>query len=228
MSLPIYKSTPDTNELSLGLAVLLQDRFTGIAQLFGKSSVVLAGVARPPYQKTTESTYLFFGVRPGTYTVQVRSDVATPYYLDVDIPVSLPMPNPRWPAFPDMTLADPSIPLSDPSQPAVYRAQRDLAALRPTTGYPFPAGATLVRGTVTFGGAPLARARVRTVVTGQSTPDPLEDYQTGVDGQFVLALVRPSGLKETITVRASHMVHPDVDVTVEVGRGTTAAVDIAL
>lgn len=211
--------TPDTTKLVLDLAVLLFDRYTGAAQLLGNPSVLLAGAPAVPYRKAPESTYLFFGVRPGSYTVQVRSSTDAPYYLGVDIPVTLPMPNPHWPAFPDVTLADPNKPLADPTQPAVYRAQRDLAGLRPSAAYPFPADATLVRGTVTFGGAPLAGATVRNLGSD-------EQYLTGGDGQFALALARPVGLKQTITLRATHAIHRDVDVTVEVRRGTTAAVDI--
>jgi hypothetical protein len=219
MPVPIFESTPDTNLLSLDLAVLLFDGYTGGSQLFGNPSVLLAGLPSAPYQKAPLSTYLFFGVRPGSYTVQVRSSDVAPCYLGVDIQVTLPMPNPLWPAFPDVTLADQSKPLDDPTQPTAYLAQRDLAALKPTTSYPFPANATLIRGTVTSGGTLLLGSLVQHLGADES-------YLTGAEGQFVLALERPVGLKGTIAVRASHPIHPDVDVTVAVDRGTTTAVNI--
>ena len=221
MATAIFKSntTLDTSELALDLGVLLFDRYTGRSRLLGDPSVILAGWPLPPYQKSPDSTYLFFGVRSGNYTVQVRSSEDAPYYLGVDIPLTLPMPNPLWPAFPDVTLADPSKPLDDPTQPAAYRAQRDLAGLRPSTAYPFPGDATLVRGTVSSGTVPLAGALVQNLGGN-------EQYLTGGDGGFVLALDRPVGLSGTITVRASHPIYPDVDQRVKVRRGMTASVNI--
>lgn len=218
-------STPDTTELALDLAVLLFDAYTGARQLLGSPTVSLAGSSATPYRKPGESTYLFFGVPAGSYTVQVRSPADRPYYLPADIPVTLPMPDPLWPAVPDASLADPSKPLDDPTQPAAYRAQRALAGMVPATAYPYPAGATLVRGAVTSGGAPLLGATVLDLGGGAS-------YVTGADGMYALPLTKlvgPDGrsaLLGSATLRASHPIHPDVTATVAFRRGATSALNI--
>ena len=140
MTTAVFKSntTLDTNELALDLGVLLFDRYTGRSRLLGDPSVTLADWPLPPYQKAPDSTYLFFGVRPGNYTVQVRSPEEAPYYLGVDIPLTLPMPNSLWPAFPDVTLADPSKPLDDPAQPAAYRRSATWPGCGPAPHIRFP------------------------------------------------------------------------------------------
>jgi hypothetical protein len=211
-------STPDTTDLVLDLAVLLTDGYTGEPRLLGTPSVGIAGLPAP-YAKPGESTYLFFGIRPGPYTVQVRPADDSPYYLPADIAVTLPMPNPRWPAFPDISLADLTLPLNDPGQPAAYRAQRALAALVPSVAYPFPSGATTVRGTATSGGLPLPGVLVRNLAG-------VEQYLTGPDGQFVLALAAAAGLGGTVALLASHPLHPDVNVSTPYTRGAATSVDI--
>ncbi len=209
----------ETRELELALAVLLFDRFTGENALLGTTEVRVSGQAVTPFVRPGEATYLFFGLPPGAYTFEVLSHADTPYYLPVSIPLVLPMPSPLWPAFPDQTLADPSKQLSDPTQTPAYRAQRQLATLQPAVAYPFPGGATLVRGTVFAGGLPLAGARVRRL------GDTLE-YTTGNTGEFVLFFPRIQGTGETVTLRSSHPAHPDVDVLVNVRRGMTVLTTI--
>ena len=221
MTTGIFKpnSTLDTSELGPDLGVLLFDGYTGQSRLLGDTSVILVGGRSLPYQKVPESTYLFYAVRRGNYTVQVRSAEESPYYLGVDIPITLPMPNSLWPAFPDVTLADLSKPLDDPAQPAAYRAQRDLAGLRPSTAYPFPADATLVRGTVSSRTVPVAGAMVQNLGGN-------ERYLTGGDGGFVLPLSRPVGMIGKITVRASHPIYPTFQQDVTVRRGATTGLNI--
>jgi hypothetical protein len=242
---------PDIRELQLGFALCLYDRFTGRQQLAGKTAVRLANkpLVRPfvPQAKAPEATFLFFDLPGGPYTLQVRSNREgridqdqtrveeeeylnqPPYYSKVDISITLPMPNPRWPAFPDATVADQSKPLDDPNQSVLYRNQRKAATLLPTTAYPFPAGATLVRGTVLSGGAPLDRARVRQLADPQD-PTGAEDlvYETGPDGGFVLFFSRLKGTSKTVTLRASHALHLDVDQNVLVRRGMTVAQNIVM
>jgi len=213
----------ESRERVLALAIMLFDGFTHTSELIGAPLVRLAGSARVPFQKRPDATFLFFDIPPGVHTVQVRDGQAgrKPYYLPADIPVTLPMPHPLWPAFPDVTLANADKLLDDPTQPDAYRAQRSAATLQPTTAYPFPEGATLVRGRVVVGNLPLSGARVRRV------GDPLE-FPTGDDGEFVLFFPRLSGSSETIVLRASHATHADTDQQVKVLRGTTVTTTIRM
>jgi hypothetical protein len=131
------------------------------------------------------------------------------------------MPHPLWPAFPDITLADQDKLLDDPAQPAAYRAQRQAATLQPSTAYPFPIGATLVRGIVLADGVPLAGATVRHSGAEQM-------YQTGSDGEFVLFFENVSGVAERITLLATHSPHPRRTQKIEVHRGMTVATNIVM
>jgi hypothetical protein len=243
---------PDLRELQLGFALCLYDRFTGGQQLAGKMGVRLANkpLVRPfvPLAKAPDAAFLFFDLPAGPYMLEVRSNregradqdqtrveeedyLNQPaYYSKVDISIVLPMPTPRWPAFPDATLADPSKPLDDPNQSVAYRNQRDVATLLPTAAYPFPAGATLARGAVLSGGIPLNRARVRQVGGDPLHPTGAEDlvYETGPDGEFVLFFSKLNGTSKTVTLRASHALHLDVDQNVLVRRGLTVSQNIVM
>lgn len=244
---------PDVSELQLSLAVLLYDGFTGAPELIGNISVSLVNemfasplheapsspptagqkTPRETFRKTPETTFLFFGLSPGAYILQVRSNDASPdqtppYYLPadipvnvIDIPVMVTAQKPIWPAFPDINLADSTKPLTDPTQPEAYRAERRAAALQPSTAYPFPAGSTLVRGTVFANGAPLTGAKV------QKVGDDLS-YPTGDDGGFVLFLNQLSGIGETITLQATHALHPTVQQKIDAHRGMTVATNIVM
>jgi hypothetical protein len=235
----------DISELQLSIALLLYDGFTGAHQLIGDISVSLVNetLSSPPvggrmmqqgtFRKTPEATFLFFGLSPGAYSLQVRSndalpDQTPPYYLSTDVPVNvtdlpvvLAAQKPIWPAFPDINLADSTKPLTDPTQPEAYRAQRRAATLQPSTAYPFPAGSTLVRGTVLANGAPLAGAKV------QRVGDDLQ-YLTGDDGGFVLFFTQISGVGETITLQATHALHPPVQQNTDVHRAMTVATNIVM
>jgi hypothetical protein len=238
---------PDVNESQLSLALLLYDGFTGAQQLVGKISVSLSSeITSPlsspllfqqtwqtPIWKSPEATYLFFGLLTGEYIAQVGSNenlpsLMPPYYLPADIsvsvadlPVTVPAENPIWPAYPDVTLADSTKALSDPTQSPAYRAQRLAATLQPSTAYPFPAGSTLVRGTVFAHGNPLLGATVNT-----GTED--QQYVTGDDGEFVLFFKQVSGLGETITLQATHALHPAVPQSIVVHRGMTVTINIVM
>lgn len=253
---------PDIAQLQLSLALLLYDGFTGAQKLIGDISVSLSKTVtsplssplqlqqtlQTPFRKTPQATFLFFGLLPGAYIASVRSNVDLPdqtpqYYLSTDIsinvadlPVAEPVQKPIWPAFPDINLADSTKPLDDPTQPAAYRAQRLAATLQPSTAYPFPAGSTLVRGTVLANRAPLAGATVQSVGDGlqsppnstskvQSVGDDLR-YLTGDDGEFVLFFTQISGIGETITLQATHALHPTVQQNTDVHRGMTVATNI--
>jgi hypothetical protein len=208
----------ETRQLQLTLALLLADGFTGGSELLGTVTVT-AETGPVGLQKSPYGTYLFFGLAAGLHTLQVRS--LEGYYQPVDIPLVVPLPSPLWPAYPDRSIANPTIPLDDPAQPAAYRAQRELATLMPTAQYPFPAGATLVRGTVTHLGAPLSGALV-------DQAGGLQVYITASDGQYVLFFTQTSGIAQTVTLRATHAALPDANVPVDLARGTTVSQNIAM
>jgi hypothetical protein len=222
---------PDIQEQKLAFGLTLFDRFTRASQLVGKTTVRLADMPPVPpflpFQKSPEAIFLFSGLAPGNYRVEVRSNEADqgsndpPYYAPVDIAVTLPMPHPRWPAFPDALLADQRKPLDDPTQIAAYRQQRALATLQPTTAYPFPEDAILVRGRVLAGGLPLAQATVE--VDGGDL-----NYATGADGEYVLFFTRMTGVTQTVTLRAVHALHAPVTRTVGLQRGMTVAANIEM
>jgi hypothetical protein len=224
----------DTRELQLSFALMLYDGFTGAQRLPGSIAVSLAAKPRlVPVQKVPEATFLFFGLAPGPYTVQVRSNDGSPgrapqYYLPANVPITVSNPSelpperrPIWPAFPDIHLADRGKPLDDPAQPPAYRAQRRAATLQPAVAYPFPAGATLVRGHVLAKGRPVRGAIV------QRVGDDLQ-YPTGENGEFVLFLKNLNGVGETITLQATHALHPTVKQAVGVQRGMTVSTAVVM
>jgi hypothetical protein len=165
---------------------------------------------------------VFPDLGPGAWSISVRPSPATPYYVPMTISVTLPLADPLWQAYPDLSLADRSKPLDDPSQPAAYKAQRALATLRPTPSYPFPPGATLVRGTVLASGKPLAGATVLRLGDASGT---LSD----ADGEFVLFFDDVDGLGQAATIRATapQQVAP-VDVSVTLVRGTTVSIQMVM
>jgi hypothetical protein len=216
MPFPILKGE-DLKD-SLQFALLLRDGFADTDQLLGDVTVTSGNVNGR--QKGSSGAFLFYSLKPGLQSLKVSSGAYTPYYLPATIAVTVPMPSPLWPAFPDVTQADPTLPLGDPGQPAAYRTQRQTATLLPSSSYPFLAGTTLIRGTVLHGGQSLSGATVR--LTGGTDPS----YTTGADGQFVLFLANAPGLPTTVVVTATCPGLPDGSANVTVVRGLTAAVTI--
>jgi hypothetical protein len=181
-------SAPDVSEFKPSLVLLLWDGFTGANVLAG-DVVVKIGKPNPLFQ-ITGAEFVFCDLADGSYTVHVESTLDEPYYVSVDIPITLPFPRPAgalwdpvpvWPGYPDIVLADPDKMLSDPGQTAAYLGQRSLATLSPTTAYPFPVGATLARGLVSAAGVPLSGALVTTSVLSQP-------------GKFLATIVTPAGV----------------------------------
>ncbi len=165
-------TNPDVRLLTPTLVLLLRDGFTGDAPVAG-SVLVNIGPAKPTFTKGSDGAFVFATLPNGDYLMSVRSDPEQPYYLPVEIPITLPFvrpseslwnPLPVWPGYPDLTLSDPDKTLDDPEQPAAYLIQRALSSLQPTTSYPFPAGATLLRGVIRNAGVPLSGAIVTTSV----------------------------------------------------------------
>jgi hypothetical protein len=244
---------PDVSELQLSLALMLYDGFSGSQELAGDISISLAyetltsplsspigsppgsfqPVIQRPYRKTPQAIFLYFGLLTGEYVAHVRSNMdlpeqSPPYYLPADIritvaglPITTPVQQPIWPAFPDINLADNTKPLDDPTQNPAYLTQRLAATLQPSTAYPFPAGSTLVRGTVYANGEPLSGATVESSIS--QLP-----YLTGEDGGFVLFFTQISGLDQTVTLQATHALHPAVQQTTDVHRGMTVTTNIVM
>ncbi|MBE9594102.1 MAG: hypothetical protein IMF19_11575, partial [Proteobacteria bacterium] len=101
--------------------------------------------------KNLSSYYLFLDLPVGTYTVQVKSD----YYFDED--------------------SDPITPSQlDPKNPIVYKY------LKPKPSYPFPPGATLIRGMV-YDSAGKAVSDAKVKVRGKDV-----ENKTTEEGEFVL------------------------------------------
>jgi hypothetical protein len=209
---------PEQNDTKLIFALRLRDRLTLLDALAGDVSVT-AGAATG-WRKGGSGTFLFFSLPNGPTTFAVRSGPDTPFYLPTDINVTLPAGTALWPAFPDITLANPTLPLSDPGQPAAYRTQFLQCALQPAIAYPFDNGATLLRGMVLQAGVAVSGASVFDV-PGNALP-----YTTGADGQFVLVWTNPPAAPVATTIRTQRAGHPDVDTTVTIQRGVTTAVTI--
>ncbi len=238
---------PDVREQKVVLALMLLDRFTETNETVGRVLVRIANQPfEPPFvpaQQPGQASFFFYDLPAGAYTLQVRSNregkaddarlpqedeppyylSEPPYYFAVDIPVVVPPANNLWPGFPDLLLADQTKPLNDPTQPIAFRDQRSRATLQPTNAYPFPTGASLVRGRVLANGNPLGNARVRRF----DLNDGLE-YRTGADGFYVLFFMSVKGVDEPITIRASHAFHPDKDQPVTVRRGMTVTQNIVM
>jgi hypothetical protein len=197
----------------------LRDAFTRGPVPPGSVDVQIAHQWKP-FSKAVQGLWIFPFLPDGAFAVQVRPNADVPYYLPVDIPITLPAPDPFWPAFPDRSLADLNLSLDDPAQPAPYRAQRELARLKPSAAYPFPPTATLIRGTVRAGGLPLADAIV-SIIGGIDLP-----YTAGADGNFVIFIDSPQNVTQDVTLRASHLFKPDVDLAVTAVRNATVSVVI--
>ena len=224
-----------------GFAVFLFDAFTRRPQLVGTYESAEAEIADQEHFDRTgdrsrldEYTTVRLAIRPivprakapgpflffvelpaSTYSIAVRS----PYYLPREVAIGLPLAG--WLAFPNITLANEDAPLDAPSQPAAYRAQRDSVTVVPSTRYPFPSTATLVRGTVRSAGVPVAGATVRR----QGSP---LAYTTAVNGEYVLFLHDLPGVGAVVSVEATHPGHPSVVTPVQAFRGMTALNDITM
>jgi hypothetical protein len=233
----------EPRQLTLGLALFLFDGFTDRNELLGLYSArehevndealthETAGRARVgryttvriatrrfvPRRRESEATFLFFGLPAGAHTFEVRS----PYYAPLDLTLTVPRPDPKWPAFPDVTLANEALPLESPLQPAAYRSQRASVTLQPSVRYPFPGGTTLVRGAVRSGGQVLEGATVR-------RQGSTRDAATDVNGEYVLYFNDIAGTGQNVTLEALHPLHPTVSAPVALVRGLTVVKEFAL
>ncbi len=206
--------------LAVTFVLQLYDGFTGEPELAGNVTAEVSGRERG-WRKPDRGQFAFFRLPAGNHVVQVRDTADPPRYFGVDIAVTLPLSTPLWPAFPDRALADPTLPLNDPGQPAAYRAQLAPATLAPTAQYAFPAGATLARGTIRSGAVPLAGAHV-------SRQGEAREYVTGDDGQYVLWFSSVAGTGEAAVIEATHPAHAPASAPVTLRRGSTTIQDISM
>lgn len=221
--MPFPTLTGETIQTNLQLAVMLRDGFARSGDLLG--NVTVTGNSEKGLRPDQSGTFVFFHLKPGPQALAVASAPETPYYLPLTLNLTVPdppLPASLWPAFPDVTKADPDLVLDDPAQTPAYLSEREAATLYPSTSYPFPGGATLVRGSVTHANQPLSDALVRQV--GSSDPP----YRTGADGAFVIFWRDAPGIPGLVTIEASHAAHATVSVDVLVTRGLITSVAIEM
>lgn len=219
-------AVPDQRDTRLALGVVLRDPVTRSGPLAGNITARVAGLPeRGAYRwlyKPAQNTLLFFGLPNAAHVIEVRSDPLTPYYLPLDLNITVPFgTTARWPVFPDAMLANLSLSLDDPAQPLAYRTQRAEATLSPTPAYPFAGDVTLLRGTVFSGANPLAGATVR------RTLDNVQ-HVTGNDGQYVLFFPRVLGIAQTFSIVVAHPMQGSKTVNVLIARDTATLVDFTL
>jgi len=193
------------------------DRTGDASRVLSRTTVRVDSRSLVPFSKPAGPFVFFVELPAGSHVVHVRS----PYYLDRDVTITVPLFG--WPAFPDITLANEDLPLEASTQPAAYRDQRASASVMPSVKYPFPASATLVRGTVRVGTTALAGATVRRV----GEPPPFA-YQTGEFGDYVLFFRDVPGVGASLNIEATHPLHATVASSVQVFRGMTARHDITM
>ena len=208
-----------------GFALQLFDGFNNASQLQCPVIITMPGYTKNkgvPFEQTDSSTFIFFDLTPGQYTVSVAMNQQTPFYLPASFPVTVPAATSIWQVFPDISLADITLDLDDPTQPAAYLAQRSQATLQPTPHYPFPSDASLVRGVVTLNAQPLASATVIRVGDATGTT-------TDANGEFVLFFSDWSALAATETIQATAPTVPaPVQKQITVQRGTTVSASIEM
>lgn len=144
---------------TLTLAVMLRDAYSRRDVLLGDIEVKVTDVETAE-RKPLESTFIFSKLPNGAHNIQIRSLEDPPLYLPVDLAVTLPVTDPLWPAFPDRSLADPTLSFDSPFQTPLFRSQYRQASLIPSASYPFPGDATLIRGMVTSATGPLDQVSI--------------------------------------------------------------------
>jgi len=224
MPFAIHEPLEPITNVTLQFALLLRDGFADSDELLG--TVVVTGTNATGQQKGSTGAFLFHDLKPGAQQLAVSSDPETPYYLPAKVGIQIPVADPPppvpflWPAFPDIRLADPALPLGDPGQKAAYKTQRAAATLSPSIAYPFPEDATLIRGRVTHAGGPLAGASV----TQAGSTDP--SYVTDSDGQFVLYWQDAPATPKAVTLSLTATGLPNKSATVTVLRGLTVSTTV--
>jgi hypothetical protein len=224
MPFAIHEPPEAVKNVTLQFALLLRDGFADSDELLGVVTVTGGNISGQ--RKDSTGTFLFYDLKPGAQQVAVSSDPDTPYYLPAKVGIQIPVPDPPppmpflWPAFPDIRLADPNLLLGDAGQKAAYKTQRAAASLSPSISYPFPEGATLIRGRVTHAGGPLMGASVQQA--GSADPG----YVTDSEGEFVLYWRDAPATPKAVTLDLKAAGLPDKSAAVTVMRGLTVSTTV--
>jgi hypothetical protein len=217
----IKKYSLERNITKLSFAISLLDDYSK-GKPIGRVDVSLKDRKEKPV-KNLSSYYLFLDLSDGTYTVQVKSD----YYFDEEGDISLPRPKDfafrsgSGGAEHDSTeailedisgLRDRDVlefdNESDPPERRMIFLDSDPTTklLKPKPSYPFPPGATLIRGKVyDSAGEAISGAKVR--VRGKDV-----ENKTTEEGEFVLYF-GPLTEEEIIRVDGKRFVKGDDDKT---------------
>jgi len=136
----------EPRDARLSMAISLTDKYTN-KQPIGKTSVSLKDESYKAV-KNPSGYYLFLDIPIKAYVIQVRSD----FYFDENPPVTL-------------SPIDPKSSMKEKLKKIVQEIE-----LEPNPAYPFPNGATLIRGIVTDQAEnPVPNASVRIVEKGMAT-----------------------------------------------------------
>jgi hypothetical protein len=201
---------------SLALAVMLRDAYTRRSSLLGEIEVKVADV-ETAVRKPVESTFLFATLPAGMHAITVRSTEDPPLYLPVDLAITLPMTDPLWPAFPDRSVANLTLPFDSPLQTPLFRSQFLQASLIPSAAYPFPGDATLIRGSVSSAMGPLDDVGISDGAAMR--------YRTGTSGEFVVFV---SPYQPSVTLTFQRTGFSDSVVPVSVPAQGTAIVNVLM
>jgi hypothetical protein len=145
----------DVQTLKLSFAIWLIDDYTEDRPI-GSIRAEIENMGKKAFSNLS-GYYYFTGLEAGNYIVNIKPELYFPEQIPVDMS-----------AFPD------------PKNPIVEVNGKPEVVLKPKPGYPFPAGATLIRGLIVSGsGKPVGGLRVH--VKGKD----LENL-TDSRGEFVL------------------------------------------
>lgn len=163
---------------NLSLAIQLYDRSALNLTPSGRIGVSLRNIARQPI-KNPSGNFVYLDLDEGNYTVSIDS----PYYLKKEFDVAIPL----FTSPPESEINLGNDVWLKPMGSAVIAT----VDLMPDVNYPFPSGATLVRGEVvkTEDGTrkPIPEAIVRVTDLQASPPEDTGlEFQANQKGQFIL------------------------------------------
>ncbi len=204
----------DSKSRGLSMAVRLIDDFTRRQpemNLRVRLRPVLAAVPPPRPVRGASGAYCFEDVPNGNYTLTVETEGTRPLiYLMPPLPITIPLP----------ALPDPTIPLVE-------------IVLTPSSAYPYPPDATLVRGVVTQLGTgdPVPDALVNATYDQVDPADELltvlanVETRADIDGQFALFFRRLPAHTQNVTITAAQGGN-QVQAPVMITEGATQTVNL--
>ncbi len=159
---------------TLSLAIKPLDKMAARLELFGLLKISLKDVMRTPV-KNPSGYYVYLKLEDDDYTVSIESE----YYLFKEFTLTLPD---HGLTAEGNTNLDAEVKLLELKGGLL--AEVDLI---PNVNYPFPSGATLVRGEVKDGsGNPISTARIKVVGSEASPAGNDLIFNTNPKGQYVL------------------------------------------